>query len=320
MKYVLMALCGILFATGYGQYAPSAGTAGSSAIHKDSVVFVSWATHCNIVRGWQNIADTTLGRTTVGDSLAPVGKAGENGVLSLGDGGYAVCTFASPIKNDAGFDFAVFENSFDDSFLELAFVEVSSDGVNFFRFPAHSLTDTATQTASFGLTDAKLLNNLAGKYRANFGTPFDLEEMTGIPGLDITHITHVKIIDVVGSIDNAYATRDTAGNKVNDPFPTPFPSGGFDLDAVGVIHQQPTVSIREVGVVAAVFPNPVKRGSTLFIQGEFPAKVSLFSTEGNMVAVGNTSYIAIPETLAAGCYFVHLFYETEMQVRRIMVE
>ena len=26
-------------------------------------------------------------------------------------------------------------------------------------------------------------------------------------------------------------------NKINDPFPTPFPSSGFDLDAVGVINQ-----------------------------------------------------------------------------------
>ena len=58
----------------------------------------------------------------------------------------ATVTFASPIYNGEGPDFAVFENGFDIDdeydptgvlhFLELAFVEVSSDGENFFRFPA----------------------------------------------------------------------------------------------------------------------------------------------------------------------------------------
>ena len=47
----------------------------------------------------------------------------------------------------------------------------------------------------------------------------------------------MKIIDVIGSIDYNFCNYDQYLNKINDPFPTPFPSSGFDLDAVGVINQ-----------------------------------------------------------------------------------
>ena len=70
--------------------------------------------------------------------------------------------------------------------------------------------------------NATEIYNLAGKYRAQFGTPFDLEELTGITGLDVNNVTHVKIIDVVGSLNESYASYDSQGNIINDPFPTPF--------------------------------------------------------------------------------------------------
>jgi len=41
-----------------------------------------------------------------------------------------------------------------------------------------------------------------------YGTPFDLEEMIGIIGLNVDSITHVKVIDVVGSINPLYASYD----------------------------------------------------------------------------------------------------------------
>jgi hypothetical protein len=68
--------------------------------------------------------------------------------------------------------------------------------------------------------------------------------MQNIAGLDIQNITHIRIIDVVGCVQPAYATYDQNNGIVNDPWPTEFGSGGFDLDAVGVIHQQP-VSLPE---------------------------------------------------------------------------
>ena len=158
--------------------------------------------------------------------------------VSLGDGGSIVLVFSGPIADGAGPDFAVFENALNDWFLELAFVEVSSDGVNFFRFPAVSLTPPGPQVGTFGALDPRDLDNVAGKFRAGFGTPFDLADLAvTAPQLDRRAVTHVRIIDVVGSIDAAIGSRDSLGQLVNDPFPTPFESGGFDLDAVAVLNQ-----------------------------------------------------------------------------------
>ncbi len=238
------------------QFAPPFGHEGNTAMYKDSSAFVAWANKCNIIRGFQDISNQSLGYTNVGDSSFAIGQAGTNGVVSLGDGGVAILEFSSPIMDGNGPDFAVFENGFDNLFLELAFVEVSSDGIHFFRFPAISNTDTTIQTDGFGLTDASKLHNLAGKYRAEYGTPFDLSDLTNDALLNKQAITHVKVIDVVGSIQNQYCSRDANNHKINDPWPTGWGNGGFDLDAVGVIHQQ-TVGIDELELTnVSVYPNP----------------------------------------------------------------
>ena len=82
--------------------------------------------------------------------------------------------------------------------------------------------------------------------RSGFGTPFDLAELNGMPGLNIASVTQIRLIDVVGSIAPAYATRDSLNRIINYPWPTFFETGGFDLDAVGVIHQ----AVPEPGSVA----------------------------------------------------------------------
>jgi hypothetical protein len=238
------------------QFAPPVGHEGNTAMYKDSSAFVAWANKCKIIRGFQDISNQSLGYTNVGDSSLAIGLAGTNGVVSLGDGGVAILEFSSPIMDGNGPDFAVFENGFDNLFLELAFVEVSSDGIHFFRFPAISNTDTTIQTDGFGLTDASKLHNLAGKYRAEYGTPFDLSDLTNDALLNKQAISHVKVIDVVGSIQNQYCSRDANNHKINDPWPTGWGNGGFDLDAVGVIHQQ-TVGIDELELrTISVYPNP----------------------------------------------------------------
>ncbi len=249
-------VCFLSVAYAQGPYAAQAGLAGSSAIHKDSSIILAWANKCVLQRGLQNIADSSLGYATVGTIISPTGKAGENGILSLGDGGVAILEFPHPIKDGPGYDFVVFENSFLPTFLELAFVEVSSDGINFFRFPSHSLTDTANPIGGFGSIEASNINNLAGKYIANYGTPFDLIELPNSPLLDKQQITHVKVIDVVGTINPQYASYDTANRAIQDPYPTPYPSSGFDLDAIGVIHIATTGLVEHQSIIKQVYPNP----------------------------------------------------------------
>lgn len=236
------------------QFAPPAGQAGSTAIFQDSSVFTSWATKATISRGWQNSMDPSLGMTTIGDSLSCLGKADLN-VASLGDRGAVILEFDYPIFDGPSWDFAVFENSFLNNFLELAFVEVSSDGINYHRFPCASLTQDTMQLGNFNFIEATDINNLAGKYQGKYGTPFDISELEPNPTLDINNISHIKIIDVVGSINDIYGSNDTAGNYINDPWPTPFASGGFDLDAVGVIHSK-GFALEEIQANFKIYPNP----------------------------------------------------------------
>ena len=241
----------------YGQYPPPAGEEGSTAIHADSNIFIDWADNVNIQRGWVNISDQSLGVATYGSDTSAIGEANST-VVSLGDAGIATLTFNTPIADGNGWDFAVFENSFSDTFLELAFVEVSSDGINFFRFTSVSLTQDSIQVATFGETNASHINNLAGKYKAFYGVPFDLSELKGIEGLDVNNITHVKVIDVVGSIIPEYGSVDSEGNIVNDPWPTPFESSGFDLDGIGVINNRDNTWISDKIVYDPhlIYPNP----------------------------------------------------------------
>lgn len=301
-------LCYFLISGLIAQYAPPVGQAGSTAIHKDSTVFVGWATNSVIERGWQNIANISAGKTTAGDSLSPIGKSGANGVVSLGDNGSATLTFDGVLKDGPGADFAVFENSFDGLFLELAFVEVSSDGTNFFRFDAVSLTDTTTQTNSFGNSDATKIYNLAGKYKAQYGTPFDLNELAGTPGLDINNISHVKVIDVVGNISEPYATDDSQNHAVNDPWPTEFPTGGFDLDAVGVINFTPT-SINELSdkIKLELYPNPVKNQLNFEFDELEDYSIRVYNTKGSLFLTQTTSNKKFQldlSNLNSGVYFV----------------
>ena len=285
------------------QFSPGVGVNGSQAIYKDSSVFKCWANTCTIKLGWLDVENKNLGKPTVGDEQSVLGKAGTNGVLSLGDAGEAIVTFDYPISNGEGPDFAVFENGFNNSFLELAFVEVSSDGIHFVRFPANSLSDTSVQLDNNAAMDATKINNLAGKYKANYGTPFDLEELKDSVGLNLKAITHVKIIDVVGSINPMFGSRDAKNNLINDPYPTPYPSAGFDLDAVGVIHSE-ALGLEEANIQFSIFPNPSNGVFTINVPGE--NRVELYSIKGENLFQQNfiDSTKVDLTTFPKGMYFV----------------
>ena len=226
-----------------------AGTAGvalagpytEAGLASTDPAFVGWATGFqDLNRGPIDARSPSLGLASFGGGADALDSPTANpGVVSLGDGGAITLTFAAPIVDGPGADLAVFENGFGVAgrlFAEFAFVEVSSDGATFARFPSVSLTPTDAQVGGFGTIDPTDVFNLAGKHPAGTGTPFDLASIAGTSGVDANAIRFVRIVDVVGSIDPAYGSRDSLGNFVNDPFPTPFASGGFDLDAVGVIH------------------------------------------------------------------------------------
>lgn len=157
-----------------------------------------------------------------GQALGPA-EGNSFDIVSLGRGGLITLTFDAPITNQDGADFAVFENAFNDTFLELAFVEVSDGGITFTRFPVRSRTSTAVST--YGTLDPNLIEGFAGAVRQGFGTPFDLDD------LGLTQITHIRLVDVIG--DGRH--RDADGRPIYDPYPT-FGSAGFDLDGIAVLE------------------------------------------------------------------------------------
>ena len=215
--------------------------ADSPAVPVASASILGWATgHSEYTPG----ADVSAGFQT------PAGGYGSasSGLVVLGNGGRITMTFASPITDGAGSDFAVFENGFLQSttsqllFTELAHVEVSSNGADFVRFDSASRRVGAV--GSFGFQDPRELGGLAGKDQAGYGTPFDLTALRNKAAVrngtvDLSAITHVRLVDVVGAADypNVGDTYvDSFGRQILDAHKTTG-SGGFDLTGIAILHQ-----------------------------------------------------------------------------------
>ena len=319
MKKLLVILMVMVPVALWAQFAPAAGQPGTTAMHADSSAFVAWATGCVAEPGPMNITNPGAGLAGQGWPASNVIGApqGTMGVTCLGDGGMATVTFASPICNRPGPDFAVFENGFENAqaagmyFLELGFVEVSSDGVNFFRFPAISMVQTETQIGGMGCIDPQQIHNFASKYEAMYGTPFELDDIPDNPLLDKNNITHVRVVDVIGNIDPAYCTYDSQGHPVNDPWPTPFASCGMDLDAVGVIHDiehfpNPPQGIEEnENMTISVYPNPAHDFIRVETCHGASVQCDLYNVTGQKILSSTENEINVSE-LNPGMYFVRV--------------
>jgi hypothetical protein len=311
MKMLFSLLAIAIFGTASAQFAPQAGNTGSTAVPAAGII--AWANNCSVQRGYLDIANPTDGTVTAGEPANATG-ASDGTIVSLGDSGVATLTFSGHIYNGAGPDFAVFENGFKDpsnglmAFLELAFVEVSSDGINFTRFPATSNTPVSPQIPVAGTyMDAALINNLAGKYVSGYGTPFDLNELVGTPGLDVNHITHVRIVDVVGSV-SGLGSVDNEGHRINDPYPTNIPTGGFDLEAVGAINIMSTGIENTANTLqAAIYPNPATDEVYITLSSATNHTITVSSITGSILqqqqATSNTTLLNIAP-YPSGIYYI----------------
>jgi len=310
MKILSIVLLLFITIFSFAQYPPAAGLPGSTAIFADSSIIVNWAKSCKVQRGFVDISSNSDSLVSNGFENDAIGKA-DNITVSLGDSGSAVLTFNPPLTNGNGFDFAVFENSFDGAFIELAFVEVSSDSINWFRFPSESVTQVDSQVTTFGILEPTKINNLAGKYKALFGTPFDLQELNGEPFLNIDSVTFVRIVDVIGSISDNYATYDSDGNKINDPFPTPFYTSGFDLDAIGVINEKTQNIYNNKLNNVSIYPNPVKDFVNIYFKGF--CNFEIIDIYGKKLVTGSFfSHINIfTNELQPGVYVLKVYFENK---------
>ena len=207
------------------------GFPSMNGVDKDSPHIRGWAS------GWSEPVE--YGESVVDNWRTPERAMGPAtgqpaDIVSLGRGGKIELFFDGSIYNGEGVDFAIFENSFSETFLELALVEVSSDEMNYVQFPVIYMgTD---EIHPYGDHDPVLFYGFAGRYPAGVGTPFDLEDLrfeaAVIDGsVDLDRITSIRITDVIGD----GSTLDSLGRPIFDPFPTDG-SAGFDLDAVGVMY------------------------------------------------------------------------------------
>ncbi len=184
------------------------------------------------------------------------------GFIGIDQPGSITLGFDVNIFDGAGADFAVFENGFSfggatSLLAELAYVEVSSNGTDFARFDSISLNTAPTLVSgAFQAYDMTNVYNLAGKHASNWGTPFDLSELSNhalvTSGLlNLAAVRYVRLVDVVGSgglvDDNGNVisgiSRDSLGNPILDNWLT-YDSAGFDYvglrtGAVGVRNGVP---------------------------------------------------------------------------------
>ncbi len=246
-----------------------------SAANSVNPIFVGWATSvesyvpaANVQAGVWDDPSLALGAVT-GDNFDIV-SLGDRGTGDNDPAGTITLGFTSGIRNGGGFDLAVFENGFgsDTSLsLELAFVEVSSDGSNFARFGSDSLT--AGPIGAFGTADPTDVYNLAGKHANNgfsgsnsgsWGTPFDLEDLTSdalVQGglVDLANIQYVRLIDVIGD----GRALDASGDPIYDAWLTTG-SGGFDLEAIGVINAIPEMGAVHLMLLGLLGAMGLRRG------------------------------------------------------------
>lgn len=133
-------------------------------------------------------------------------------VVSLGNGGSVTVGFERTIVDGPGADFIVFENAFEfggQVYAELATVEVSADGIEWFAFPC---TATAPPFGTCAGWNPVHLDGVDGPPdpKSAGGDPFDLADV----GLQSARFVRVT--------DRADLT--------------PADGGSFELDAVGLVH------------------------------------------------------------------------------------
>lgn len=191
------------------------------------------------------------------------------GFIGVDAPGSVTFYYDSGIYNGPGADLAVRENGSGSAagfFAEFAFVEVSSNGTDFARFPSISLNAAPTSTiGQFQYYDMTNVYNLAGKHASNLATPFDFQDLLNdamvVSGtVDLSAITYIRLVDVVGNPASSgpVGALDSQGNRILDNWTT-YDSSGFDVVISGGLPQ--AVGILN-GIVA--IPEPALIGLLVF--------------------------------------------------------
>lgn len=206
------------------------GSSTTTALALDDPRIAGWAASVGAVTWGERVSERWR---TLDNALGPA-SGDVLDVVSLGDGGTLALAFDGVLFDGEGPDFAVFENAFNDTFLELAFVEVSTDGEHWARFD--TIYEGPAVDDPFLDHDPRTLHGFAGKYRGGWGVPYDLALLIDTPEVraghvDLDLIRWVRIVDIAGD----GREEDSRGTPIYDAYPTR-DSAGFDLDGVAALH------------------------------------------------------------------------------------
>ncbi len=251
----------------------TAGPFKNVGVSRDDPAITHWAASVVDFRPAPGVAasfaDPASALGPANGSVASLGDLNEQQISDNTLPGSITLALAAPIANGPGWDLLVFENAggfFAPPFVfaELAYLEVSTNGVDFARFPSISLNvepgqgiagDTEINTTfgrAFAGINASNVSNLAGIHFSNLGTPFDLDDLTSAPpvqsgAVDLGDIRRVRLVDIPGS----GAFLDSQGRPIFDAWVTSG-SGGLDLDAVGARYAVPepnAIALVAIGLI-----------------------------------------------------------------------
>ncbi len=130
---------------------------------------------------------------------------------------------------------------------------------------------------------------------------------------------------MIGNISDTYASYDSKGNVINDPWPTPFNTCGFDLDAVGVMHTGTATDLENINESKTkIYPNPFS--SKLYIDYQQNdtrnqmAEFSLYDIYGRMIFNRRVNFLEgiDMDRIPAGVYIVKIIIGNDTTVKRIL--
>ncbi|MGA0867582.1 MAG: hypothetical protein ACO3UM_01490 [Planctomycetota bacterium] len=213
------------------------------------------------------VASDTMGQAG-GGIFAPANALGrpDGRVHTLGIGGFLTLGFDVPIVDGPGADLVVVENAFRSfaapwmTFAEVCFVEVSTDGMHFARFPAQ-YTGPQVDPGAFAFVHTGDYAGLGGVAAADVaaepanlasfgGDGFDLADLIAHPEVvagrvDLQDVREVRLVDVRTGVD-----ADAAGRPIRDAG-----AGAADVDGVVALHRQGTVAAGSPRVALVIPPS-----------------------------------------------------------------
>ena len=272
-------ICSSLGLLVFGGLADGAGTYREPGIDSASAQLRAWGSLIVAYRPAPGMESNSSAPNALGSrdgSTVSLGDLTQDQLDAGMSSGTITLRFDDALRDGPGWDLAVFENAFavseDHLFAELGFVEVSTDGVTFARFPSVSLSRDRLElpTTVFSGIDPTDVYNLAGKHPGDLGTPFDFGELAPHPSVvsgnvRLQSIHYVRIVDIPGSaswesplrnVDGDIAFSDSLGNPILDPWNTASTGvGGFDLDAIGGRY------VRDAGYAEVLLANMFQTGT-----------------------------------------------------------